>query len=104
MVNAYYLIIIYITAVNGKVFPEENSQKLDYLFSRLLGYEHHAENSKLSLVKQIIPFGLRIKELTAITPISGDFNNQCNSVVYDSEKSLVQLLLAETQKLLKRRK
>ena len=44
-------------------FPEANSQKLDYLFSKLLRYENHAENYKLALEKQIIAFGLRIKKL-----------------------------------------
>ena len=45
------------------LFPEANSQKLDYLFSKLLRYENHAENYKLALEKQIIAFGLRIKNL-----------------------------------------
>ena len=39
MVNAYYLIIMYITTVNRMVFPEANLQKLDDLFSKLLRYE-----------------------------------------------------------------
>ena len=102
MLNAYYLITIYITIVNGMVFPEANSQKLDYLFSKLLRYENHAENYKLALEKKIIPFGLRIKKLPAIKPISEDFSNQWNSVLYDSEKRLVQLLLAETQKVVEK--
>ena len=87
MLNAYYLIIIYITIVNG-IF-------LDYLFSKLLRYEHQAENYKLALEKQIMPFGLRIKKLPAIKPISEDFSNQWNSVLHDSEKHLLQILLAE---------
>ena len=102
MLNAYYLITIYITIVNGMVFPEANSQKLDYLFSKLLRYEHHTENYKLTLEKQIIPFGLRIKKLPAIKPILEHFSNQWNSVLYDSEKRLVQLLLAETQKVVEK--
>ena len=72
---------------------------MDYLFSTLLRYEHHAENYKLTLVKQIIPFGLRIKKVPAIKPISKDFSHKWNLVLYDSEKRLVQLLLAETQKV-----
>ena len=58
------------------VFSEANSQKLDYVLSKLLRYEHHAEIYKLALDKQIIPFGLRIKKLHAIKPISEDFSNQ----------------------------
>ena len=48
MLNAYFLMIIYITILNGMAFPEANSQKLDYLFSKLLGYEHYAENYKVA--------------------------------------------------------
>ena len=102
MLNAYYLITIYITIVNGMVSPDANSHKLDYLFSKLLRYEHHAENYKLALQKQIIPFGLRIKKLPAIKPISEDFRNQWNSVLYGSEKRLVQLLLVETQNVVEK--
>ena len=69
---------------------------MDYLFSKLLRYEHQAENYKLALEKQIMPFGLRIKKLPAIKPISEDFSNQWNSVLHDSEKHLLQILLAET--------
>ena len=80
------------------VFAEINSQKLDYLFSMLLRYEHHAENYKLTIVKQIIPFGLRIKNVLAIKPISKDFSNKCNLVLYNSEKRW------KRKKLLKRLK
>ena len=77
------------------VCPEVNLQKLDYLFKKLLLFEHDAENCKLASEKQIIPFGLRVKKLPAIKPISENFSSQQNSVLYDSEKHLVQLLLAE---------
>ena len=56
----------------------------------------HAENCKLALEKQIIPFGLRIKKLPAIKPMSDNFSDQWNSLLYDSEKRLSQLLLRET--------
>ena len=98
MLNAYYLIIIYINIVNGMVFQEENLQKLDYFFSKLR-HEHHTTNYKLALEKQIIPFGLRVKKIPTIKPISEDFSNQWNSVLHNSRKRLVQLLLAETQKV-----
>ena len=73
-----------------------------YIYIWLLRYEHHTENYKLALKKQIIPFGLRIKKLPAIKTISEDFRNQWNSVLYDSEKHLIQLLLAETQKVVEK--
>ena len=74
------------------VFPEINSQKLDYLFRKLLSYQPH----------NIITFGLRIKKLPTIKPISEDFSSQWNSVLYNSEKRLVQLLLAETHKVVEK--
>ena len=73
MLLVCYLIIIYITLANGMVLPEVNSQSLDWLFQKLLRYEHHAENYKLALDQQIIPFGLRINKTPAIQPISEDF-------------------------------
>lgn len=60
MVNAYYLIIIYITIVSRMVFAEVNSQKLGHLLSKLLRYDYLAENYKLALQKQTIPFGLTL--------------------------------------------
>ena len=83
-------------------FQKQTHKKLDYLFRKLLRYEYQADNYKLALEKQIIPVGLRIKKLPAIKPISEDFSNQWNSVLYDSEKRLVQLLLAETQKVVEK--
>ena len=93
------LIIIHIILANGVVLPEVNSQSLDWLFQKLLRYEHHVENYKLALDQQIIPFGLRINKAPAIQPISADFNKQWNTILYDSEKRLVRLLLEETKKL-----
>lgn len=60
MVNAYYLIIIYITIVSRMVFAEVNSQKLGHLLSKLLRYDYLAENYKLALQKQAIPFGITL--------------------------------------------
>ena len=45
---------------------------------------------------------LRIRKLPAFKLISEDFNNHWNSVSYDSEKHLVQLLPAETQKVVEK--
>ena len=102
MLLVCYLIIIYITLANGMVLPEVNSQSLDWLFQKLLRYEHHAENYKLALDQQIIPFGLRINKAPAIQPIFEHFNNQWNTILYDSEKRLIRLLLEETQKVVEK--
>ena len=92
-----YLIIIYITLANGMVLPEVNSKSLDWLCEKLLRYEHHAENYKLALDQHIILFGLRLNKAPAIQPISEDFNNEWNTILYNSEKGLERLLLEETQ-------
>ena len=102
MLLVCYLIIIYITLANGMVLPEVNSQSLDWLFQKLLRYEHHAENYKLALDQQIIPFGLRINKAPAIQTIFEHFNNQWNTILYDSEKRLIRLLLEETQKVVEK--
>ena len=73
--NAYYLIIIHTTITNEMIFPKANSQ-LYYLFSKLLRYEHQTENFGLARDKEMIQFGLKIKKLPAIKPISEHFNNQ----------------------------
>ena len=41
-------------------FAEVNSQKLGHLLSKLLRYDYLAENYKLALQKQTIPFGLTL--------------------------------------------
>ena len=102
MLLVCYLIIIYITLANGMVLPEVNSQSLDWLFQKLLRYEHHAENYKLALDQQIIPFGLRINKAPAIESLSEDFSNQWNTIIYDSEKLLIRLLLEENQKVVEK--
>lgn len=44
----------------SNVFAEVNSQKLGHLLSKLLRYDYLAENYKLALQKQAIPFGLTL--------------------------------------------
>ena len=56
----------------------------------------------MALDQQIIPFGLRINKAPAIQLISEDFNNQWNTILYDSEKPLIRLLLEETQKVVEK--
>ena len=84
MLLVCYLIIIYIKLANGMILPKVNSQYLNWLFQKLLRYEHHGENCKLVSDQQIIPFGLRINEAPAIQLISEDFNNQWNTVLYNN--------------------
>ena len=73
-----------------------------YIFQKLLQYEHDAENCKLALDQQIIPFGLRINKVPAVQPISEDFNSKWNTILYHIEGRLVRLLLEETQKVVEK--
>ena len=72
------------------------------MFQKLLRYEHHAENYKLAIDQQIKPFGLRIIKAPIIQPIYEDFKNQYNTILYNSEKGLVRVLLEETQKVVEK--
>ena len=87
---------------NEMVLLEVNPRSLDWLFQKLLRYEHHVENYKLALDQQIILFGLRINKAPAIQPISEDFNNHWNTILHNSEKRLIRLLLEETQKVVEK--
>ena len=101
MDRVYFLIITiyFITVVKGMVLSDGNSQ-LDYLFQKSLRYNHHRENYETSLRDGIIPPGLRIKKEPAFVPITDDFHNQWQSVLYDAEKRLVKLLLTESEKVI----
>ena len=48
----------------------------------------------------LIPNGLKIKNSSAITPVSEDFNTKWNEVLYNAGKKLVELLLYESSKVI----
>ena len=73
---------------------------LDYLLQKNWRYEHHLQNYQTSLKTGLIPNGLKIKKSPAITPVSEDFNTKWNEVLYNAEKSLVELLLYESSKVI----
>ena len=45
----------------------------------------------------LIPSGLRIKKRPAFKPVSDTFEGEWNSIFYDTEKRLVELLLKESE-------
>ena len=47
----------------------------------------------------MIPPGLRIKKQPAFTPTTEDFYIEWNSILYDTERKLVELLLVESKKV-----
>ena len=91
------LIILYMFMVNWMVFWD-GWQDLDYLFRKVIRYQHHHDNYQESLEKNIILFGLRIKKPSAIKATLNNFYTMWNSVLYDNEKKLMEFLLAETEK------
>ena len=73
--------------------------RLDLLLQKSIRYNHHKQNYERSLFEEIIPTGLKINKKPAFQPISGNFY-QWNTVLYDTEKRLVMLLLEESEKVI----
>ena len=48
----------------------------------------------------IIPLGLKIKKKPAFHPVSEDFEVTWNSILYNAERSIVELLLYESEKVI----
>ena len=80
------------------VFFDGNSH-LDYIYQKSLRYQHHRENYVTSLLG-FIPKGLRIKKCPAFEGVTDHFENQQNSITYDTEKRLVELLLKESKNVI----
>ena len=72
---------------------------LDLAFQKVLRYSHHRENYKKSLQNGVIPPGLRIKKQPAFMPTTEDFYIKWDSILYDAERKLVELLLVESEKV-----
>ena len=91
------LIMIYMFMANRIIF-RDSWQDLNYLFQKIIHYQHHHDNYQENLDKNKISFGLRSKKQPAIKPTSNNFYTKWNSVLYDTEKKLVEMLSAETKK------
>ena len=65
---------------NGMAF-RDGWQDLNYLFQKVICYQHHHGNYQESLDKNIIPFGLHIKKPPAIKPTPNNFYTAWNSVL-----------------------
>ena len=67
------------------------------IYQRMLRYEHQHENYKNSLLNNITPYGLQLKNKAQIETMSDDFSVKWTNVLYKAEGKLVQLLLKESQ-------
>ena len=92
------LTVYYLVLVEGMVLTD-GTEYLDYLLQKNYRYEHDLQNYQTSLKTGLIPNGLKIKKSPAITPVSENSNAKWNEVLYNAEKSLVELLLYELPKL-----
>ena len=81
--------------VNGMIIFDRNIH-LDYLYQNSLSYQHHRENYLTSLLEGLIPSGLKINKRPAFQVVTDESENQWKSVLYDTEKRLVKLLLKES--------
>ena len=84
---------------NGMKLNEGYTTKLDHLLQKSIRYKHHYENYKESLELDLIPAGLKIKKLPAITPVTTNFYSEWNKILHKAEKELVNLLLIESSKV-----
>ena len=50
--------------------------------------------------KGIIPAGLKIKKKPAFQPVPEDFEIKWNSILYNAERNIVELLLYEAEKVI----
>ena len=91
-----FVLIIIFNVVNGMVLSGWNTY-LDLLYQKSIRYQHHRENYVTSLLEGFIPSGLRIKKRPAFKPVSDTFEGEWNSILYNTEKRLVELLLKESE-------
>ena len=85
--------------IKGMVTFDGNSH-LDSVFQKALRYSHHRENYNKSLQNGVIPPGLRINKQLAFIPTTADFYIKWDSILYDTERKLVELLLVESEKVI----
>ena len=93
------LLIFILKITKGIVFFDGNSH-LVYLYQKSLRYQHHRENYVASLLEGFIPKGLRIKKPPAFAAVTDHFENQWNSILYDTGKRLVKLLLKQSENVI----
>ena len=99
--NFYHVITIYILSISGWFFEDITMPyyQADLLYQHALKYYHRAENYQQSILQNITPFGLRLKNRAAINLVSPDFNSLRNGIFKGAKRKLLTLLLQEAQKI-----
>ena len=72
-------------------------QGLGILYNKKFRYEHHHLNFQESILRDVAPFGLRIKKKPGITPKSIKFLSRWKEILKQAEKGLIQLLSEESK-------
>ena len=85
---------------NGMVLHGGTFSHLELLVQRSLRYKHHKLNYIQSSEEGIIPSGLKIRKKPAFQPVSKDFEVKWNSILYNAERNVVDLLLYEAEKVI----
>ena len=96
------ILYIILTLVIRMVIQDGGMSLLDRLLQKSLRYKHHGENCIQSLEEKVIPSGLKINNKPAFAPISEDFMINWKNILRRAEYSLVQLVLTESQKVIKK--
>ena len=78
----------------------EGNSHLDRLIWKTLGYEHHRENFREVLSKNITPFGLRIKEALDIVLVNENFHIKRQKILKSAENELIESLLLESETII----
>ena len=91
-----FVLIIIFNVVNGMVLSGWDTH-LDLLQQKSIPYQHHRENYVTSLLEGFTPSGLRIKKRPVFKAVNDIFEGEWNSILYDTEKRLVELLLKKSE-------
>ena len=75
---------------------------LNHLFQKSLRYNHHKKNYKISLEEEVIPTGLKLRKDPAFLPVTDGFQQNWDTIVFNAERYLVELLLGETDGVIKK--
>ena len=72
-------------------------QGLDLLYNKELRYEHHHLNFQERILRDVTPFGLRIKKKSGITPKSINFLSRWKEILKQTERGLIELPSEESK-------
>ena len=95
-------VYVNLTLVNRMVMQDGGRSQLYILLQKSLRYKHHRENYIQSLEEKVIPSGLKIIKNPAFALISEDFMINWKNMLTRAQESLVQFLLTESQKVIKK--